>query len=105
MRKDFDAEGLARRAKEASRVLAKTPTAVKDRALREMAKALRRRAKKVLAANKTEVAAARAAGRTAAFVDRLTLTPERLEGVAAALEKPASAQHCSRLRVPQVLLP
>jgi glutamate-5-semialdehyde dehydrogenase len=90
MKKGFDVEALARRAKEASRVLARTPTAVKNRALREMAKALRRRAKKVLAANRAEAAAARAAGRTAAFVDRLTLTPARLEGVAAALEKVAA---------------
>lgn len=86
----FDVERAAREAREASRVLAKTPAAVKDRALKEMAKALRRRAKAVLAANAVEVAAARAAGRTSAFVDRLTLTPERLEGVARALEKVAS---------------
>lgn len=90
MSKPFDVERMAREAKAASRVLAKTPTAVKDRALRAMARALRRRAKAVLAANAAEVAAARAAGRTAAFVDRLTLTPERLEGVAKALEKVAS---------------
>lgn len=90
MRARFDVEKMAREAKAASRVLAKTPTAVKNRALKAMAKALRRRAKPILAANAEEVAAARAAGRTAAFVDRLTLTPERLEGVARALEKVAS---------------
>lgn len=89
MKKAFDVKAMAVRAKEASRVLAKTPTARKNRALREMAAALRRRAGKVLAANKKEVAAARAAGRTTAFIDRLTLTPERLEAVARALESVA----------------
>ncbi|MBI3565746.1 MAG: glutamate-5-semialdehyde dehydrogenase, partial [Elusimicrobia bacterium] len=90
MSKPFDVERMAREAKAASRALAKTPTRIKDRALRTMAAALRRRARPILAANAAEVAAARAAGRTAAFVDRLTLTPERLEGVARALEKVAS---------------
>ncbi len=90
MKKPFDVERMARAARAASRVLAKTPTAVKDRALMAMARALRRRARPILAANALEVAAARAAGRTAAFVDRLTLTPERLDGVAKALERVAS---------------
>ncbi len=86
MKKQFDVEALARAAKDASRALAKASTGAKNRALRAMAAALRRRAAAVLAANKKEVAAARTAGRTAAFVDRLTLNPERLEGVARALE-------------------
>jgi glutamate-5-semialdehyde dehydrogenase len=90
LKKTFDVETMAREARVASRVLAKTPTAVKDRALKAMARALRRRAKPILAANAIEVAAARTGGRTAAFVDRLTLTPERLEGVAKALERVAS---------------
>jgi len=90
MKKEFDAAALARAAKEASRVLAKATPAQKNRALKAMAAALRRRARAVLAANKKEVAAARAAGRTAAFVDRLTLDEERLEGVARALERVAA---------------
>lgn len=89
MKKPFDVEAMARRAKDASRVLAAASTPRKNRALREMARALRRRAGRILAANKTEVAAARAAGRTPAFVDRLTLDPGRLEGVARALERVA----------------
>jgi glutamate-5-semialdehyde dehydrogenase len=86
----FDVEAMARRAKEASRILATASTVRKNRALREMARALRRRAMKVLAANQKEVAAARAAGKTAAFVDRLTLNETRLESVAHALENVAS---------------
>ena len=85
----FDVERMAREAKQAARVLAKTPTSVKNLALKKMAAALRRRSKPILAANAKEVAAARVGGRTSAFVDRLTLTPERLEGVACALESVA----------------
>ncbi|TBR21103.1 glutamate-5-semialdehyde dehydrogenase [bacterium] len=81
---------MAREAKEASRVLAKASTDLKNRGLKAMAKALRRRARVVLSDNAPEVAAAKAAGRTAAFVDRLTLTPSRLEGVARALEDVAA---------------
>ncbi len=90
MKKTFDVEAMARAAKDASRVLAAASTAEKNRALRAMAKALRRRSKVILAANKIEVAAARAAGRAAAFVDRLTLDPGRLEGVARGLERVAA---------------
>jgi glutamate-5-semialdehyde dehydrogenase len=86
----FDVERMAREAKDASRVLAKATTSQKNRGLKAMAKALRRRAGVVLADNAPEVAAAKAAGRTAAFVDRLTLTPARLEGVARALEQVAA---------------
>ena len=85
----FDVEALAREARAASRILAGTPPAKKNRALKAMAAALRRRAGKVLAANKIEVAAARKAGRKAAFVDRLTLDEKRLEAVARALESVA----------------
>ena len=90
MKKAFDVTVMARAAKEASRVLATAPTAAKNRALREMAKALRRRVKKILAANKIEVSQALAAGRTAAFVDRLTLDAARVEGVARGLERVAA---------------
>ncbi len=94
MKKRFDVERMARAAKDASRILATCPTSRKNKALREMAKALRRRAKKILTANGREVAAARNSGRTAAFVDRLTLNDERLENIAKALE------HVARLPDP-----
>ena len=90
MKKGFDVEAAARSAKEASRVLAGAQTATKNRALRAMAQALRRRARGVLAANREETAAARSAGRASAFVDRLTLDPARLEGVARGLERVAA---------------
>lgn len=80
---------LAADARAASRVLAKTPTAVKNAALRRMARELRRRRRAVLAANRLEVAAVRRAGRAEAFIERMTLDEARVEAVAAALEQVA----------------
>lgn len=88
MRRRFDVEGMARAAKQAAVVLAKLPTARKDAALRQMARALRKAAPRVLSANRLDMAGAR--GRTAAFMDRLRLDPARLEKVARALEAVAA---------------
>jgi glutamate-5-semialdehyde dehydrogenase len=90
MRNSFDVEAMAGEAKDASRFVATATTAAKNKALRAMAKALRRRSRAIVAANKKEVAAAMAAGRTSAFVDRLTLDAGRVEGVARGLERVAS---------------
>lgn len=79
-------EALAKAAKRASRVLARASSEQKNRALKEMAKAIRAAGSKILIENEKEVAAAKKAGKTAAFVDRLTLDPKRLEKVAQALE-------------------
>lgn len=90
MKKTFDVEAMARAAKDASRAVAMASTSAKNKALRAMAKAIRSRAGGILASNKKEVAAAGASGRTAAFVDRLTLDAGRLEGVARGLERVAA---------------
>jgi glutamate-5-semialdehyde dehydrogenase len=90
MKKPFDVEAMARAAKDASRVIATASTAAKNKALRAMAEALRRRSREIVAANKKEVAAAKAAGRAPAFIDRLTLDAARVEGVARGLERVAA---------------
>ena len=77
---------MAVEAKAASRELARASTALKNRALLEMAKALRRRARKILTANGRELAAVRKTARSAAFVERMTLNGERIENIARALE-------------------
>ena len=51
-----------------------------------MAAALRQSQVTIVEANALDVAAVRAAGQAASFVDRLTLTPERIEGIAKGLE-------------------
>ncbi|MEC9368135.1 MAG: glutamate-5-semialdehyde dehydrogenase, partial [Pseudomonadota bacterium] len=59
-------------------------------ALAGMAKAIRSRAAEILAANAKDIAAAREAERPAAFIDRLTLDPARIEAVARGLEEIAT---------------
>ena len=73
---------IARAAKAASRSLATAPRSVKDAALLAMADALVARGEAVLAANAEDVARARAAGMRPGLVDRLTLTAERVDGIA-----------------------
>ena len=57
------------------------------RTVRAMAVALRDRADEVLTANAADMDAARAAGTSEGLLDRLLLTPVRIEGMAAGLEK------------------
>jgi len=81
---------VARAAKEAAAALATLPSGVKNAALFGMARALRRAEATLLEVNAAEVAKARAAGRGAAFLDRLTLTPGRVRGTAEGLEAVAA---------------
>jgi glutamate-5-semialdehyde dehydrogenase len=64
---------VGERARAASRLLARAPTAAKNTALEAIALGIIRDEKRLLAANAQDVAAARAAGSDAAFVDRLAL--------------------------------
>ena len=79
-------ERLSRSAREAARGLARASSAAKDRALRDAAAGLRDGRSALLSANRDDVERARAAGESAAFVDRLTLTPDRIEAMARGLE-------------------
>jgi glutamate-5-semialdehyde dehydrogenase len=73
---------LAARARTAARVLALAPPEQKDRALEAVERAIRANAAQILAANAEDVAEVRAGGATSAFIDRLTLTPARIEAMA-----------------------
>jgi len=77
---------IGRRARAAARMLALAPAAQKDEALRAMAAAIRTHESAILAANADDVAEAKTAGSTAAFIDRLTLNPARVESMAAGIE-------------------
>src|ERR1700761_131651 len=85
-------------AKRAARSLASAPTAAKDAALAATARLLDERAEAILEANAADLADERAAGLTEALRDRLTLTPERIAGMAegvravAALEDPVGEE-------------
>jgi glutamate-5-semialdehyde dehydrogenase len=85
-------------AKRAARTLASAPTAAKDAALAATARLLDERADAILEANAADLADERAAGLSAALRDRLTLTPERVAGMAegvravAALDDPVGEE-------------
>jgi len=79
-------DAIGARARAAARLLALAPAEQKDAALRAMAARLRAGAEAILSANRDDLAAARADGMAAAFVDRLTLSPARVEAMAAGIE-------------------
>ncbi|WP_316189059.1 MULTISPECIES: glutamate-5-semialdehyde dehydrogenase [unclassified Bradyrhizobium] len=73
---------LAAQARAAARVLSLAPAEQKNRALEAMERLIRARADAILATNAEDVAEAKAAGITSAFIDRLTLTPARIAAMA-----------------------
>lgn len=76
-------------ARAASRTLAQTDTATKDRALAAIAAALRDQAPEILAANERDMQAGRENAIGDALLDRLRLDAQRLEAVAVAVEQVA----------------
>ena len=82
--------GKARAAKGAARSLALASTRAKNDALQQMARGLEEKTALVLDANRADLARARSAGRTSAFMDRLTLSEGRLEEMAAGLRQVAA---------------
>jgi glutamate-5-semialdehyde dehydrogenase len=79
----------ARRAKRAATVLATATRSTKDAALRAMAGALTAAAPDILAANGADLEAGRAAGMSAALLDRLALSEARIAGMADGLRQVA----------------
>ncbi|HEU4357561.1 MAG TPA: glutamate-5-semialdehyde dehydrogenase [Xanthobacteraceae bacterium] len=77
---------IGQRAKSAARVLALASTAQKDKALAGMTEALRARQAEILSANADDMAEAKAAGATAAFLDRLALDERRIAAMADGLD-------------------
>jgi len=77
-------------AREAARALARAGTAVKNRALAAIAADIRSNRKKILEANRSDVAEARKAKHDAAFVDRLTLDAALVEQMAEGVEQVAA---------------
>src|SRR2546421_9337558 len=87
--KSIEATGIAavmadigRRGRAAARTLALSPTAQRDKALGAMAQAIRDNEAAVLSANAEDVAEAKTAGATSAFIDRLALDEKRVDAMA-----------------------
>ena len=81
---------LGRDAREAGYQLATATTAVKNTMLTNLARLLREQSEQVLAANAEDVRAAQEQQLSSAIIDRLVLTPERLEALAASVEEIAA---------------
>ncbi len=86
---DIDAyiADVGRRARAASREMARASSAAKDRALHETAAAIRRERAALQVANARDLDGAREAGQPEAFVDRLALTDAVIEAMAEGLEQ------------------
>lgn len=88
---------LGRQARAASRMTARASTAQKNAALRAMADAIAARRDEIGSANAMDLAAGREKGLDAAMLDRLALTPARIDGMiegllqVATLEDPVGA--------------
>ncbi len=81
---------LGRRAKAASRVVARSSTAQRNAALEAAADLLVARTDEVLEANAADVVAATEAGTTSTVIDRLRLDPRRIEAMAGGLRQVAA---------------
>ena len=79
-------QGVGEAARAAARDVARADTHARNAALMAMASAIRDDAAQLIAANAEDVAAARAAGQDPAFVDRLTLDADTIDGMAAGLQ-------------------
>ncbi len=81
---------VGRQARAASRAIARADSNAKDQALRAIAAAIRREAPALLAANREDLAAARAAGLEPAMLDRLTLSEKGIAAMAEGVEQVAA---------------
>ena len=84
----LETQGLA--ARHAERVLAVAGTAQKNRALEAIARALKERESAILAENQKDLAAARESGMKASLLDRLALSPQRIDGIVAGVRQVAA---------------
>ncbi|TMJ43890.1 MAG: glutamate-5-semialdehyde dehydrogenase [Alphaproteobacteria bacterium] len=77
---------MGRKARQAARVLALAPAAVKNLALARMAEAIRHDADIIASENAADLALAKGKDLKSSFLDRLTLTPERTAAMAKGLD-------------------
>lgn len=94
-----------RRAKAASKIMARASTAEKNAALLALAEALQAARAEILAANAIDVAEARANGLTDALIDRLLLNDKRIDGLCADLRNLVSLPDPVGERFDEAVLP
>ena len=89
-------QSLGLKAKVASALMAKAPTATKNRALRKLAELLRASVLALQIDNAKDIERALAAGLAAPMVDRLKLSPEVIETCAQGLRTARGHAGCNR---------
>ena len=80
-------QDIGKRARNASRAMARASAVQKNQALLHIAKVVRLQANDIQKVNQADVERAKANGQDAAFIDRLTMTPKTIETMALGLEQ------------------
>ncbi len=80
-------QDIGKRARNASRAMARSSSEQKNQALLHIAKLIRQKAGEIQKVNQIDVERAKANGQDAAFVDRLTMTSKTIETMALGLEQ------------------
>ena len=78
---------IGKRARTASRAMARASSEQKNQALLHISKAVRQQAAEIQKVNQSDVERAKVNGHDAAFIDRLTMTPKTIETMALGLEQ------------------
>jgi glutamate-5-semialdehyde dehydrogenase len=90
MDNELKAEKIAQTAKKASLELRVLGAALRNKALRKIAKAIRLHESKIIEENKKDIKAAKSGGMSETMLDRLTLTPKRIKEMAKGVEEIAA---------------
>ena len=85
-------QDIGKRAREASRAMARASAEQKNQALLHIAKLVRQRANEIQKVNQIDIARAKSANQDLAFIDRLTMTPKTIETMALGLEQIATLE-------------
>ena len=85
-------QDTGRRARQASRAMARASSEQKNKALLHIAKLVRERSEEIQRVNSLDVARAKTNGQDPAFIDRLTMTPKTIESMALGLEQIVSLE-------------
>jgi len=85
-------QDIGKRARAASRAMARASSAQKNQALSHIASSVRQKVDEIQRVNQIDVERAKANGQDAAFVDRLTMTPKTIETMALGLEQIVSLE-------------
>ena len=85
-------QDIGKRARSASRAMARASSEQKNQALLHIAKLVREQSAQIQKVNQGDIERAQSGGQDAAFIDRLTMTPKTIETMALGLEQIASLE-------------